>query len=85
MASSSGHASRGADAAVVPWVEKYRPSTLEDVAAHKDIVDTVKRLVDEEGGNVVYAVFSQRLDKNEDNNNSRFKSNLCAVAVDKFE
>ena len=47
MASSSGHASRGADAAVVPWVEKYRPSTLEDVAAHKDIVDTVKRLVDE--------------------------------------
>ena len=45
----------------------------------------VRRLVDEEGGNVVYAVFSQRLDKNEDNNNSRFKSNLCAVAVDKFE
>jgi len=32
---------------VVPWVEKYRPTTLEDVAAHKDIVDTVKRLVEE--------------------------------------
>ena len=27
---------------VVPWVEKYRPKTLEDVAAHKDIVDTGK-------------------------------------------
>ena len=26
----------------VPWVEKYRPKTLEDVAAHKDIVDTGK-------------------------------------------
>ena len=25
---------------VVPWVEKYRPQTLQDVAAHKDIVDT---------------------------------------------
>lgn len=33
--------------AVVPWVEKYRPKTLEDVAAHKDILETVKRLVDE--------------------------------------
>ena len=45
----------------------------------------VRRLVDEEGGNVVYAVFSQRLDKGEDSNNSRFKSNLCAVAVDSFQ
>lgn len=23
-----------------PWVEKYRPQTLDDVAAHKEIVDT---------------------------------------------
>lgn len=23
-----------------PWVEKYRPKTLDDVAAHKDIIDT---------------------------------------------
>ena len=23
-----------------PWVEKYRPRSLDDVAAHKDIVDT---------------------------------------------
>ncbi|KAK9845912.1 hypothetical protein WJX81_005806 [Elliptochloris bilobata] len=30
-----------------PWVEKYRPRTLDDVAAHKEIVDTIKRLVKE--------------------------------------
>jgi len=23
-----------------PWVEKYRPQSLADVAAHRDIVDT---------------------------------------------
>jgi hypothetical protein len=23
-----------------PWVEKYRPKTLDDVAAHKEIIDT---------------------------------------------
>ena len=34
---------------------------------------------------MVYAVYSQRLDKNEDSNNSRFKSNLCAVHVDEFQ
>jgi hypothetical protein len=25
-----------------PWVEKYRPQSLGDVAAHRDIVDTSK-------------------------------------------
>tara|TARA_B110001452_G_scaffold208233_1_gene178481 strand:+ start:370 stop:930 length:561 start_codon:yes stop_codon:yes gene_type:complete len=45
----------------------------------------VKRVVDEPGQSVVYAVFSQRLDKNDDSNNSRFKSNLCAVHVDQFQ
>jgi len=44
----------------------------------------VRRLVDRQGETVVYAVYSQRLDKNEDSNNSRFKSNLCAVHVDAF-
>lgn len=32
-----------ADAAVgkaTPWVEKYRPQSLADVAAHRDIVET---------------------------------------------
>lgn len=27
-----------------PWVEKYRPKTLDDVAAHKDIIDTSELL-----------------------------------------
>jgi len=26
--------------AEVPWSEKYRPKTLDEVAAHKDIIDT---------------------------------------------
>jgi len=30
-----------------PWVEKYRPKTLADVAAHKDIIDTISRLTNE--------------------------------------
>ncbi|KAI5073320.1 hypothetical protein GOP47_0011333 [Adiantum capillus-veneris] len=31
----------------VPWVEKYRPTSLSDVAAHKDIIDTIDRLTGE--------------------------------------
>ena len=30
------------------WVEKYRPSRLADVAAHKDIIDTISRLTKED-------------------------------------
>lgn len=26
-----------------PWVEKYRPKTLDDVAAHKEIIDTSEK------------------------------------------
>ena len=44
----------------------------------------VRRLVDREGEAVVYAVYSQRVDKSEDQNNARFKSALCAVQVDEF-
>lgn len=29
----------------VPWSEKYRPKTLEEVAAHTDIIDTIKKLL----------------------------------------
>ncbi|KAJ8471277.1 hypothetical protein OPV22_025620 [Ensete ventricosum] len=31
----------------VPWVEKYRPQSLADVAAHRDIIDTIDRLTSE--------------------------------------
>eukprot|EP00798_Chlamydomonas_sp_ICE-L_P023994 gene23994-9567_t len=27
-----------------PWTEKYRPKNLDDVAAHTEIIDTIKRL-----------------------------------------
>ncbi|KAJ7965533.1 Replication factor C subunit like [Quillaja saponaria] len=35
------------DNKATPWVEKYRPQSLEDVAAHRDIVDTIDRLTSE--------------------------------------
>jgi hypothetical protein len=31
---------RTVDGRDAPWVEKYRPKTLDDVAAHKEIIDT---------------------------------------------
>ncbi|KAG4147700.1 hypothetical protein ERO13_D05G238900v2 [Gossypium hirsutum] len=36
-----------ADTKPTPWVEKYRPQSLADVAAHRDIVDTIDRLTSE--------------------------------------
>ncbi|KAL6777692.1 RFC5 [Auxenochlorella protothecoides x Auxenochlorella symbiontica] len=30
-----------------PWSEKYRPQTLDEVAFHKDIIDTIKKLLNE--------------------------------------
>ncbi|KAL4279720.1 hypothetical protein GQ457_03G032440 [Hibiscus cannabinus] len=36
-----------ADTKATPWVEKYRPQSLADVAAHRDIVDTIDRLTSE--------------------------------------
>eukprot|EP00877_Chromochloris_zofingiensis_P001247 jgi/Chrzof1/11122/Cz05g24170.t1 len=38
---------RTIDGKDAPWVEKYRPKTLDDVAAHKEIIDTIKRLTSE--------------------------------------
>jgi replication factor C subunit 3/5 len=35
------------DTKATPWVEKYRPQSLADVAAHKDIVSTIDRLTNE--------------------------------------
>ncbi|CAM8983177.1 unnamed protein product [Rhodiola kirilowii] len=36
-----------ADSKATPWVEKYRPHSLDDVAAHRDIIDTIDRLTSE--------------------------------------
>ncbi|KAI9763033.1 MAG: hypothetical protein M4579_000096 [Chaenotheca gracillima] len=30
----------------LPWVEKYRPSTLDDVAGHQDILTTINKFID---------------------------------------
>ncbi|KAL6984292.1 Replication factor C (RF-C) subunit, partial [Sarracenia purpurea var. burkii] len=35
------------DTKATPWVEKYRPQSLADVAAHRDIIDTIDRLTSE--------------------------------------
>lgn len=29
----------------LPWIEKYRPATLDDLVSHKDIIDTIKRYI----------------------------------------
>lgn len=34
------------DAVQMPWVEKYRPASLEDLVAHEDIVSILTRLID---------------------------------------
>lgn len=44
----------------------------------------VRRIIDKEGDTVIYAVYSQRIDKSDDGNNSRFKSALCAVKIDEI-
>jgi hypothetical protein len=39
-ASGKAKVDRVLDGKDAPWVEKYRPRTLDDVAAHKEIIDT---------------------------------------------
>lgn len=34
------------EAVQMPWVEKYRPATLEDLVAHEDIISILTRLID---------------------------------------
>lgn len=29
----------------LPWIEKYRPSSLDELVSHKDIIDTIKRYI----------------------------------------
>jgi replication factor C subunit 3/5 len=31
----------------LPWVEKYRPSSLEDLIAHDDIISTISTFINE--------------------------------------
>jgi len=42
----------------------------------------VKRVYDPTAKNIVYVVFTERVDTSDDKNKSRFKSQLCAVHVD---
>jgi CreA protein len=42
----------------------------------------VQRIFDVERNTIVYVTFNTRLDKNDDSNNSRFKSSLCAVNLE---
>mmetsp|Transcript_11907 Transcript_11907/g.17766 ORF Transcript_11907/g.17766 Transcript_11907/m.17766 type:complete len:204 (+) Transcript_11907:19-630(+) len=39
----------------------------------------VRRIVDENGGNVIYVAYSSKMDPKSDDNKSRFKSSLCAL------
>ena len=34
------------DRTQLPWVEKYRPSTLQDLIAHEDIISILNKLID---------------------------------------
>nr|CAB3451235.1 unnamed protein product [Digitaria exilis] len=40
-AAAKGKAPLSGPVRAAPWVEKYRPQSLADVAAHRDIVDTM--------------------------------------------
>jgi CreA protein len=42
----------------------------------------VQRIYDEDKKAVIYVSFNTRLDKGDDSNKSRFKSSLCAVALE---
>ncbi|KZT07284.1 P-loop containing nucleoside triphosphate hydrolase protein [Laetiporus sulphureus 93-53] len=37
----------GYDPENLPWVEKYRPVTLDDVVSHKDITSTIERFIEQ--------------------------------------
>merc|ERR1712048_666544 len=45
----------------------------------------VKRLYDGKTENVVYVVYTERLNKGDDPNGSRFKSQACAIHLDGFQ
>ena len=37
---------REAQIASLPWVEKYRPKSLDQLVSHADILATIQRLID---------------------------------------
>lgn len=37
---------RNEDEDLLPWVEKYRPATLEDLVSHKDITSTIEKFIE---------------------------------------
>ena len=39
-------------------------------------------MIDTESNSAVYVVFSSRVNKDDDNNKSRFSSSLCAISLD---
>ena len=43
--SSSGSIVVAKEKANLPWVEKYRPSTLQDLIAHEDIIQILDQLI----------------------------------------
>lgn len=36
------------DLDLLPWVEKYRPATLDDLVSHKDITSTIQNFIDKQ-------------------------------------
>jgi len=32
----------------LPWVEKYRPQTLDDLVSHNEIINTIKKFISED-------------------------------------
>jgi hypothetical protein len=43
---SSGSSSSSSSSSSLPWVEKYRPSSLDQLIAHEEIVNILTRLID---------------------------------------
>ncbi|EJU03821.1 P-loop containing nucleoside triphosphate hydrolase protein [Dacryopinax primogenitus] len=46
-APADGLDGRPGDADNLPWVEKYRPATLDDVVSHKDITSTIEKFIEQ--------------------------------------
>lgn len=42
---ATNDASKPASKEHLPWVEKYRPSTLDDVVSHQDIIQTIQKFI----------------------------------------